>query len=129
MNSILRNRLFRSRWLAIGWFVLMTCLFFIPGSALPKQNWLTDLQFDKWVHIGFFAILVFLWRTAFHMEWKGYDLFLWIISAIYGTVIEILQGQLVPNRSFDVYDIIADVAGSILGLIIWSRVYKKNKPL
>ncbi len=122
-------KIFRSRYVATGWFLLMTILFFIPGSSIPKQNWITYIQFDKIVHIGLFAVLLFLWKSAFESPAKYYNAWLIILSGIYGLMIEILQGMLVPNRDFDLFDLIADVAGSFLGILIWMRVYKKNKPL
>ncbi|MGZ5136151.1 MAG: VanZ family protein, partial [Flavitalea sp.] len=127
--SMLQWKFFRSRRVAIGWFLLMTILFFIPGSSIPKQNWLTHIQFDKIVHIGLFAVLVFLWRSAFHYSEKHYNALLIMVSGFYGLLIEILQGFAVPNRDFDLYDLVADVAGSFLGILVWMRVYKKNRPL
>ncbi len=122
-------KVFRSRYSAIGWFLLMTVLFFIPGSSIPKQNWLTYVQFDKIVHIGLFAVLLFLWRGAFESSARYYNARLIIAAGIYGLLIEVMQGKLVPNRDFDLYDLVADVAGSFLGLLVYMRVYKKNKPL
>ncbi len=126
---MLQWKVFRHRYTAIGWFLLMTILFFIPGSSIPKQNWLTFIQFDKIVHIGLFAVLLFLWRSAFPLTGRYYNAWLIIIAGIYGLLIEVLQGSLVPNRDFDLYDLVADIAGSFLGLLVYMRVYKKNKPL
>lgn len=106
---------------ALAWFVLITVLLTIPGNNLPAEDWLDKIYFDKWVHIGLFAILSFLlcwwwyksqrpiagWRNAFI-----YSIFTCII---YGIAMEFVQRYWVSNRSFDVYDIVADSVGSILG--------------
>lgn len=43
------------------------------------------------------------------------------VSAIaYGIVIEFIQRDFIPNRSFDVWDIAADIVGSIIAFI-WCR--------
>jgi len=47
----------------------------------------------------------------------------------YGYLVEVIQREWIPNRSFDLYDVLADMAGSVLGLVVWLWVYKKNKPL
>lgn len=100
----------------------------LPGSALPKTNWLSDIQFDKWVHVGFFLGLAFLLLSAFEglrqPKWSVVG-----IAIIYGLAVEFIQHYFIANRAFDVYDWLADTVGSLAGLWLWSWVYKKNKPL
>jgi VanZ family protein len=118
----------KSKAVAIGWFLLMNVLFVLPGSTLPKTGWFTDIQLDKWVHIGLFAVLVFLFCSAFNSVSKK----IWIVlvaAVAYGFIVEVVQKNWVSNRSFDLYDVLAETAGSIIGLVVWLRVNKKNKPL
>lgn len=117
-----------SKLLAILWLLLISLLCFLPGSALPKANWLDDISFDKWVHFGLFTVLLFLWRFEFPSA-KNYDLLIVLIAALYGFGIEVIQHYFIPNRSFDLYDILADVTGAIAGVGLWVRIYKKNRPL
>ena len=126
---MLKWKVFRSPWLAIAWFLTMNILFFLPGSALPQSNVFTEIYFDKWAHVGLFAGLVFLWRSAFDWNIKTYEAWIFMLSVLYGFVVELIQQNLVANRSFDMYDLMADTAGVVLGLLVWWRVYKKNKPL
>ena len=107
----------------------MSFLFVIPGSALPEEGWFYRLHPDKWIHVGLFAVLLFLWRSSFDWKSKHYNFILFISATLYGLLIEIIQLRWVPNRSFDMYDVLADMAGSVLGLGIWLQGYKKNKPL
>jgi VanZ family protein len=107
----------------------MCILFFLPGSAFPNENWLDAIYFDKMVHIGLFAVLMFLWRSSFNLEVNNYNLLLLFSALLYGVTVEFIQKYWIPNRSFDLYDVLADMTGSVLGLIIWLRVYRKNKPL
>ena len=126
---MLKSPIFRSKLVAVCWFIFMTSLFFIKAPEFPERKWIHVFQPDKLAHIVFFAIQIFLWRSAFNMESRNYNLFLFISISLYGLMIEILQGLLVPNRNFDLFDLLADMLGAYLGLLVWARVYKKNKPL
>ena len=131
---MLKWKIFRSKWLAISWFIIISVLFFLPGSALPPATWgpmqfFEDVYFDKWVHLGFFTILVFLWRSAFDGIVNNYTALLFLTALLYGFIVELIQNKWVPNRDFDLYDILSDAIGSLLGVFLWLWVYKKNKPL
>lgn len=117
------------KWLAVGWLVLITVLFILPGSALPKENWLNAIHFDKWVHFGLFAILLFLFRFYYSPSSKFPNYLLIVFALVYGLGIEWIQGEWVENRSSDLWDVVADMAGAVAGLIFWLNRYKKNKPL
>lgn len=123
---MLRWKIFRYKATALGWFLLMSFLFVIPGSALPNEGWFYRLHPDKWVHVGLFAVLIFLWRSAFDWKSNSYNFILLLSAAFYGLLVEVVQQQWVPNRSFDVYDVLADMVGSVLGLVVWLRVYRKK---
>ena len=126
---MLKWKLWQSRWLAISYFVLISILFFLPGSAIPDSPWLIKIDFDKFVHVGLFALLLFIWRSAFNVEVRNYTAMLFVAGVLYGFLVEIIQLKCIPSRSFDMFDVLADSIGSFLGLFTWSRVYKKNKPL
>jgi VanZ family protein len=117
---------------AIAWLILSIILLTLPGSSFPKENWFDKIWLDKWIHIGMFAIMVILWCWA--MLKKNPDgirlrtLFIWIglASLAYGIGMEFVQKYFIPNRSFDVGDIIADGFGCTLGVIYSSRRYVKK---
>ena len=122
---MLRSKFFRYKSIAIAWFIIMCVLFFLPGSDLPQANWLDAIYFDKWVHIGLFAVLIFLWRSSFDLDFNHYNWVLLLSALLYGLSVEFIQKYWVPNRSFDLYDLLADMTGSVLGLVVWLRAYKK----
>lgn len=118
---------------AIFWLILSTVLFTLPGSAFPKENWLSKIWFDKWVHIGLFSIMLVLWCWAasrFLEKHKKLFLFFILISIVfigYGIAIEYVQQNFIKNRSFDTGDIIADTVGCVLGLFFSrGRFIQKN---
>ena len=104
------------------WLIISIFLLTIPGTAFPKANWLEKVWFDKWVHIGMFAIMVFLWCWALlKMNLSKEKLKkAFILSALlclaYGIGMEFVQKYFVVNRSFDNGDIIADGVGCLAGL-------------
>jgi VanZ family protein len=126
---MLRWKLFRSKWLVLGWFLMMCVLFFLPGSDLPQGHWLDDIHIDKLVHVGLFAVLIFLWLSAFPSTVNYYVLWVLFAALIYGLAVEFIQRTWVPNRSFDLFDVAADFLGAIVGWMVFREVYKKNKPL
>jgi VanZ family protein len=113
----------------ILWLIVITFLLILPGSSFPKQDWFSKIWFDKWVHIGFFAVLVFLWCWSF-TKFPAKKLFnLFVITALlglaYGIGMEFIQKYFIVNRSFDLGDIIADAIGSGIGFIFsWYRYIK-----
>lgn len=119
---------------AIGWFVLSFILLTLPGSAFPKETWLSKLQFDKFVHIFLFAVLVWFFCRAQYRRGKSGRSFKYafvtiaLLSILYGVVMEFVQKYFVANRSFDIGDIIADAIGAALGyaLSYWLYIRKKK---
>ena len=115
----------QKRLLAVLWLLFISVLFFLPGTAFPKENFLTKIFFDKWVHFGFFAVLVFLWRFYFPAIRK-YAVLLLVAAFCYGLGVELIQHFFVSSRSFDIGDLIADLVGGIAGIWFWTRRYIKK---
>jgi len=109
------------------YFLLINILFYLPGSALPKVTWLNKIWFDKWVHVGLFAVLTFLGLWAFSFRKNIQIVILLLLLILYGFMVEVVQDQLIRNRSFDLGDWLADIIGVIVGGVSWR--YKKNRPL
>jgi len=126
---MLKWKIFRSKWFAITYFIFISVLFFLPGTAFPEGNWMLTIDFDKFVHFCIFSGLVFLWRSAFDSPMSNFSAVIFLGALLYGFLVEIIQLNWVANRSFDLLDVVADSLGSLMGLFVWGRVYKKNKPL
>lgn len=117
---------------AIGWFILVTFLLVLPGNDLPKNPFLTLIHFDKWVHIGLFGFLNFLVIWGF-MRRDIFSVKVFIYSTavciLYGIIMEFVQKYIAIERSFDITDILADIAGAVAGYFVATYVKRKNKPL
>ena len=114
------------------WIIISTVLLTIPGNDLPQENWLNDIWFDKWVHIGMFSIMVTLWCWSLQKKTSDgkhlSNIYLWtgLACLVYGAGMEFVQKYFIPNRSFDVNDIIADGFGCSLGVIYATRKFIKK---
>ena len=106
------------------WLLLITVLFFLPGSALPSEGLFHLPYFDKLVHFGFFAVLLFSWRFFFGDAARVTGLLLGM-ALCYGMAVEVIQHYFVANRSFDLFDVVADLLGAVAGLLLWNRYIKK----
>ena len=96
---------------AIAWFITSFILLTLPGSDIPKYNFLEKIYFDKWVHVGMFCILVFLFSYPFIKTYATKSriyLFVLVFAWAYGIAMEFVQKYYIPMRSFDIGDIIAD---------------------
>ncbi|MEO6188714.1 MAG: VanZ family protein [Ginsengibacter sp.] len=117
----------------IAWFFVIIFLTCLPGKDLPKIGWLEDIFFDKWVHIGLFGLLTFLFSyPIFKTEWTvksklSYFLLITILSSFWGLGIEFIQEYYVPGRSFDLLDWAADTVGALIAFWICSLQLRKQK--
>lgn len=108
---------------AVLYFIFITVMFCLPGSVLPHEDWFSKIYFDKWVHIGFFVVLLLLWLWAVTPQKRGA---MWLLAAavLYGITIEVVQYYFILNRSFDLTDWAADTVGSFIGLWLWGHDIK-----
>ena len=121
---------------AIGWFILIYILLTLPGRDLPKSDFLESIHFDKVVHAGLFAGLVFLFsyplRDIFSYKHSLYLLIV-VLAIVYGIAMEYVQKYFTSDRSFDVTDMMGDAAGAFIGYFFFcfvdTKLRQKNKPL
>ena len=105
----------------------------LPGSVFPKIKPVVGI--DKVVHILMYATFAFLciwgYREAFLRGDKTYRkrafLLAACISIAYGGLTELIQEFLVPTRTGDWFDFLADALGTIIGLFIFYLFFKNRK--
>jgi VanZ family protein len=112
-----------STQLYIGWVVLIALITLVPGRVLPNIDW-NFLSFDKIIHFSIFSILSFLGSASFKNilgsptnVLKPISLSL-LIAMVYGTLLEYLQ-TLIPDRGFDYADLLANIGGAIIGIVLF----------
>lgn len=116
---------------AVIWLTITLILLTLPGSAFPKENWLSFIWADKLIHICMFALLTFLWCFAFYKSNVANELLkpfiiIGFVFIIYGIAMEFVQKNWIPNRSFELEDIIADTIGVVLGFLFSYRRFVKK---
>ena len=101
-----------------------------PGIDLP-ESWMDFISWDKVGHVGVYCILTILLLRGFYQKNAKEDLsttlstLMVVISSIYGISMEIVQYSFFPGRFFEVMDIIANIIGSLIGLIIFKHFFTK----
>jgi VanZ family protein len=123
---------FKSILPAILWALFILIICGIPGQKLPHLDFLDWLKPDKIVHLFVFGLLSYLLMKGFlRREMRGIfrkqpALFAFLLSAVYGCVIEVLQEYVFINRSGEVFDALADAAGALLGIWLYRYLVKKR---
>ena len=116
-----------------GIMILVLCG--LPGSYFPKVKTFWEwLGPDKIVHTLMFAVfafsIVFGYRKEYCERDKAYRLRLLLITLLisitYGALTEILQTHLFRGRHGNIYDFFADVIGCLLGIFIFTIIFRKK---
>ena len=118
-------------WPALLWALFILALCGLPGSAIPELTFLDWLKPDKIVHLVLFGVLSFLLirgvtgseTSAF---WAAYPkTFSVVASSLYGVFVELLQEYFFEDRHGDVYDLIADAIGALMGMWFYNYWVKR----
>ena len=110
---------------AILWSGIIFFLCFLPGSALPKEDWLDKIYFDKIVHAVLYFVLFFLILRIFTIKTSAAILTATALCIVQGILIELVQGSSwIQHRSFDIWDIAANVFGVIIGIFLFRQKHK-----
>lgn len=105
---------------------IIVSLLILVAVLIPGQN-LPDVKmggFDKLVHVGMFG----LWAIAVRYDFRAKTLNFFVVIAagiLFSLLTEVLQ-LLVEGRTFDVYDMAADVIGLAAGLLIGGLVVNRE---
>lgn len=107
-----------TRWLAIGWTIIMLIGCLTPHQEIPGPliSWN-----DKALHMLIFAPFSLLWIRA------GFRLNKVVMAGfLFGAFIEALQYALPINRSAEWVDVLADCVGTLIGAglaLAWYRLF------
>jgi VanZ family protein len=119
-HSFLKAFAFAILW---GIFILVATL--TPSKHLPSSSL---FRFDKLIHLIIF--LIFTYFILFGKKWHhnhAYNkppILLFVFIVFYGIAIEALQ-SLIPSRSADVNDFIANTIGVFIGWMTFEFVFNK----
>ena len=116
------------------WTLLIAVLTLMPGNYIPKVFTFLDwLSPDKIIHLVLFGVYAFLLAAGFsrmgkpvlmakHPMLSGL-----IIGIVFAIFTEVMQKFVIPGRHGNIYDMLADLLGSILGIAVWSIIRRNEK--
>ena len=103
----------------VAWTVLIQVLLCLPGSTIPSEGFFFNIpHLDKIVHVFLFGGFTGIWCYYYFIKGKSpaqlktIFFLVYLLSAFNGIILEFIQRDYIPNRSFDQGDIIADVLAS-----------------
>lgn len=99
--------------------LLIVVALLIPGDDLPDVS---IGGYDKLIHIVMFLLWGLAVRYDFDARFKFLPFF--VAGIVFSAFTEILQIS-VEGRSFDVYDMLADFAGLLLGLLLGGPLVRR----
>jgi VanZ family protein len=111
--------------LAISWLTVISIAMLTPGNKLPDANYF-EFQ-DKLIHLICFAGLSFLWtgvgvrKSKVLKNRKRLITNFILFGVLAGIVLESLQ-HFIPNRTFDIMDLIVNEIGGILGFLAYFKI-------
>lgn len=105
----------------------------LPGSCFMQVN--PKIGLDKVVHVVMFACFAFfsIWgyRKQFIANGKTYRIKAMLLTLTTGIVLgastEIIQGTFIPGRDGNIFDLTADILGTIFGLFSFEFLFKNKK--
>jgi VanZ family protein len=129
-----QNITVRSFLPGILWFIVLMVLICMPSKHLPQSKFFAEIFLDKLVHVGCFALLVWLFYYPFaksslpKVAKNNYLVKITLSTIIWGLATELIQRYFVPGRSFDLKDWLADAIGAGLALatVKWWPVKAKS---
>ncbi|MFN8416783.1 MAG: VanZ family protein [Cytophagaceae bacterium] len=112
------SRFLRAYWPAVLWGIFILIATLLPGKSIPSVSL---FRFDKLIHAFIFGVFAALCLYGLHKykesvtfkEW----LFIGLFTIIWSVSIEGMQ-SLIPDRSADLYDVIANTVGVLIAQVV-----------
>ncbi len=90
-------------------------------SLTPIEHKISESIWDKAAHLIAYLLLVIIIKIV-HIRFSYFTCV--VICCCYSFIIECIQ-YFIPNRMFDILDMLANVLGAILGIIIYYLISEK----
>lgn len=126
-------RFIKTNWPGISWAIIILLLSGLPGNYFPRVSTFWDwLAPDKLVHVFMFAVFTFaiLWGNRRQYKQPGKRSVIVVVSLAvgisFGALTEYLQDVVFIGRHGNVYDFYANTAGSILGVLVFDKLFRKK---
>ena len=135
VNTPILEKLTRNIYPGLFCGIVILILTGLPGSCFPHVK--PAIGLDKVAHIamyaGFAFLLIWGYREPFSRKDKNGKrkslILTFLISIAFGALTEIMQETICYQRTGSVYDFIADVIGSLLGIAFFTFLQKKKNKI
>ena len=111
---------------ALMWALVILLL--STGKNIPTPRLTNLLEPDKLAHAAAYFVLATLLSIGFGKGLRALQMrWVWVaalISSVYGIGMEIIQFTFFPNRYFEVYDIIANIIGALICVLVCKFLIK-----
>jgi glycopeptide antibiotics resistance protein len=116
------NVLLKRGYLLGGWVLIITWLSLKPIEIAR----IAVVGLDKIAHFFFYLVMAFLanHQQVFLEKSNRKEWFVFLYCALFGLGIEIIQGTLIEGRYFELWDLIANIIGIIVGIIVSNFFFK-----
>lgn len=104
--------------------VIILVLSLSGAESFGKINFLGLRHADKYVHSTMYFVLTFVlvYQNRSFIDSKKKFLVLASIPLLFGAIIEILQSWLTTSRRGDVFDLLFNIFGIVLAIIVWRLI-------
>ena len=113
------------RLLCLVYLFIIIYLSLSPPSQLPKIILFPGA--DKLIHLFMYVGLGWLVMWAFYKEHlsKTTRIFLLFSVPVWGALMELMQLFMHQSRSFSWFDILANLVGAVLGVLVFKRMERR----
>ncbi len=111
------------------WAGIILFISSIPSNDLPDFSFWTLLSFDKFAHLAMYSVLSFqviksCIRQYANKKIRYYAVRVTFVTCtIYGGMIELFQEYVLLDRTGDWMDLIANIVGIILGIVLFKLIF------
>lgn len=107
--------------------ILSALIAYLSLKTIHIENPLNLSFFDKILHFCAYFSLTLSWLFVFRRKKKKYIVIFLVFC--FGIIIEFLQGSIFPNRTKDIFDVLANGFGIIFATLIFKSIYKYYKKI
>ncbi len=113
-------------------FVTVLCLISFSGGEFEA---IAFSHIDKVVHFTFYFVAAILGSLALReikdgkISFKKTTGIIFVLVALYGIVIEVIQYSFTTDRSGDVYDAITNAIGALVGIYVLKFIFSRKTQL
>lgn len=103
-------------YVAVFWTIVVTTLSLITIGEIGESIAISNK--DKYVHFLFYFVFTILWTLFFKYKQFSNLKIVLFIAIFYGILMEIFQGIFTTTRQPNVYDVLANTTGAIVGYFL-----------